>query len=181
MTDAVATFQSDLPSLIVGVAVCTIAAGLFAFSLLGRRIADVDLRIAATFAALYGLRLILQTRSMVLMAGDPQWMRYLNADLNYLVPIPGAFLFQRSFGRRLGWLNRSATAAFVLCAVIAIPYEILTRQPGALLRVENAIVVFFLAIYMLNIFLPAPAESQDWRILRVATFILGIYILNAHF
>jgi len=37
-------FQHDLPALFVGVALCTIAAGLFAFSLLGRRIADIDCR-----------------------------------------------------------------------------------------------------------------------------------------
>jgi phosphoserine phosphatase RsbU/P len=181
MTDAVATFQNDLPALIVGVAVCTIAAGLFAFSMLGRRIEDIDLRIAAAFAALYGIRLFLRTQSVTMMLGEPGWIHYLHADLDYIVPIPGALLFQRFFGRRLVWLNRTATSAFVLCAVIGIPYDAITRQAGALLRVNNAIVVFFLTIYMINIFLPAPAESADWRILRVATAILGFYILNAHF
>jgi len=181
MTDAVATFQADLPALIVGVAVCTIAAGLFAFSLLGRRVGDIDLPIAGAFAALYGLRLMIQTKSMAVIAGNPAWLPYLNNDLNYLVPIPGAILFQRFFGRRLVWLNRTATGAFAACAVIGIPYEFAMRRPGALGRVENAVVLFFLAIYMTNIFLPAPAESRDWRILRIATAILGVYILNAHF
>ena len=181
MTDAVATFQNDLPALIVGIAVCTIAAFLFAFSLLGRKIADIDLRIAATFAALYGLRLVLRTNSVMMMLGNPDWIHFVHADLDYLVPIPGALLFQRFFGRRLLWLNGVATGAFVLCATIGIPYDIITGKAGALLRINNVVVIFFLAIYMLNIFLPAPAESRDWRILRVATAILGLYILNEHF
>ena len=181
MTDAVATFQNDIPALVVGVAVCTIAVGLFGFSLLGRRLTDIDLRIAASFAALYGIRLVLRTKTAMLMLGEPGWIHYLHADLDYLVPIPGALLFQRFFGRRLIWLNRTATTAFVLCALIGIPYDLLTHKPAAFLTVNNAIVIFFLAIYMLNIFLPSPAESKDWRTLRIATAILGLYILNAHF
>ena len=181
MTDAVATFQHDLPALIVGVAVCTIAVGLLAFSLLGRKIVDIDLRIAAVFAALYGIRLILRTQSVMLMLSEPDWIHYVHAGLDYIVPIPGSLLFQRFFGRRLLWLNRAATGAFVLCAVVGIPWDIITRHPGAFHSLNNGIVIFFLAIYMLNIFLPAPAESQDWRILRIGTAILGFYILNAHF
>lgn len=173
--------QADLPALIVGVALCTIAAGLFAFTFLGRRIANIDLPIAGAFAALYGIRLIMRTQSITLMLGNPAWIHYLHADLEYLVPVPGALLFQRFFGERLRWLNSMATIAFTLCAAAGIPYDIATHNPGALIPVNNAIVLFFLATYLINIVMPAPMESQDWRILRVATAIFGLYVINAHF
>ena len=173
--------QADLPALIVGVALCTIAAGLFAFALLGRRIANIDLPIAGAFAALYGIRLILRTPSITAMLGEPAWIHYVHADLDYLVPVPGALLFQRFFGERLQWLNRIATIAFLACAAVGIPYDIMVQRAGALLPVNNAIVLFFLATYLINIVMPAPGESQDWRILRVATAIFGLYVINAHF
>jgi sigma-B regulation protein RsbU (phosphoserine phosphatase) len=178
---ALAMLQNDVPALIVGVALCTIAAGLFAFGLLGRRIANIDLPIAGAFAALYGIRLIMRTQSITSMLGDPAWLHYVHSDLEYLVPVPGALLFQRFFGGRLRWLNRIATIAFVLCAAIGIPYDIVTHHPGALLPVNNAIVLFFLATYLINIVMPAPGESQDWRVLRAATAIFGFYVINAHF
>ena len=181
MTDAVATFQHDIPSMIVGVALCTIAIGLFAFGMLGRRIADIDLPIAGVFAALYGIRLLLRTTTVIAVLGNPGWQHYMHADLDYLVPVPGALLFQRFFGGRLRWLNRISTAAFTLCAVVGIPYDLLTHQPGALLRVNNAAVLFFLTVYLINIVQPAPGESRDWQILRIATAIFGLYVLNAHF
>jgi sigma-B regulation protein RsbU (phosphoserine phosphatase) len=179
--DPMSMFQHDLPALFVGVALCTIAAGLFAFSLLGRRISDIDLPIAGVFAALYGLRLILKTKSIVMMLGDPRWVYYLLADLDYLVPVAGALLFQRFFGGRLRWLNWTATAAFGLCAAVGIPYDLATHTPGALKTVNNAIVLFFLAVYVINIIMPAPGESQDWRNLRAGTAIFGLYVINAHF
>src|SRR2546423_8416615 len=116
--NALAMLQNDLPALIVGVALCTIAAGLLAFALLGRRIANIDLPIAGAFAALYGIRLILRTHSITLMLGDATWLHYVHADLEYFVPVPGAFLFQRFFGGRLRWLNRIATIAFILSAAV---------------------------------------------------------------
>src|SRR6266513_225182 len=129
--DALQMLQQDLPALIVGVALCTIAAGLFAFALLGRRIANIDLPIAGAFAALYGIRLIIRTQSITAMLGNPAWIHYVHADLEYLVPVPGALLFQRFFGGRLRWLNRIATIAFIVSAAVGVPYDIATRHPGA--------------------------------------------------
>jgi phosphoserine phosphatase RsbU/P len=181
MTDPLAMFQHDLPALIVGVALCTIAAGLFAFALLGRRISDIDPPIAGALAALYGLRLILTTASITMMVGNEPWIHYIHADLDYIVPIAGALLFARFFGERLRWLNRTATIAFVICALIGIPYDLATGHPGALEPINSAIVVFFLAVFLINIVMPAPGESQDWRILRAATAIFGLFVMNAHF
>src|SRR5438105_4915232 len=156
---ALAMLQNDLPALIVGVALCTIAAGLFAFGLLGRRIANIDLPLAGAFAALYGLRLIMRTESITAMLGDPAWLHYVHADLEYLVPVPGALLFQRFFGERLRRLNRVATIAFILGAAAGIPYDIAKGHPGAFLPVTNALVLFFVATFLINIVMPAPDES----------------------
>ena len=179
--NAVAMFQDDLPAFIVGVALCTIALGLFAFALLGRNISNIDLPIAGAFAAAYGIRLVLTTASAAMLLDKPPWLPYVRAALEYIVPIPGAILFERFFSERLRWMNRLPTIAFIACAVVAIPFEIVTRQPGAFLNINNGIVIGFLGVYLLNIIMPAPGESQDWRILRLATAIFGAFIINEHF
>ena len=173
--------QNDLPALIVGVALCTIAIGLFVFGLLDRQISDIDLPLAGAFAALYGIRLFVRTQSITALLGDATWLHYVQADLEYLVPVPGALLFQRFFGPRLVRLNRLATIAFTLGALVGIPYDLATHRPGAFNPVNNAIVLFFLATYLINIVMTAPGESQDWRILRAATAIFGLFVINSHF
>ncbi|HJT16890.1 MAG TPA: hypothetical protein VJ853_05865, partial [Thermoanaerobaculia bacterium] len=176
----IAMFQHDLPALVVGVALCTIAAGLFAFALLGRRISNIDLPIAGLFAALYGLRLILRTESIITMLGDAAWLHAIHAILDYIVPIPAAALFERLFGDRLRWMNRAAVAAFIAYASIAIPYELVTQRPGALSPLHNAIIVGFIVLFLANIIFTAGAGS-DVQLLRITSAVFAVYVLNSHF
>jgi phosphoserine phosphatase RsbU/P len=176
----IGTFQQDLPALVVGVALCTIAVGLSAFTFLGRRIANIDLPIAGAFAAAYGLRLILRTSSVIMAMGDPPSLHYVHAALEYIVPIPASFLFVRLFGDRMRFWNRLAVIFFVVYAVVAIPYEIAVGHPGALHAPHSALVVLFVVFFLFNIAF-ARLETQDGRILRFGSVLFALYVLNSHF
>ncbi|HLJ73300.1 MAG TPA: hypothetical protein VKU62_01850, partial [Thermoanaerobaculia bacterium] len=178
MTDAVAVFHHDFSTLVVAIALCTIGVALCAFSLLGRRISNIDLPLAGAFALTYGFRLIMRTPSVALLTGNPAWLPYLTSAMEYIVPIPAALLFQRFFGERLRWLNRIAAIVFVADALIAIPYETIRRQPYAFSRFNNVIVIGVMVVYFANIALFAPGDSKDRRMLRAGTAIFGAYVLN---
>src|SRR5690348_13938806 len=179
--DALAVFHQDFATLIVALALCTLGVALSAFSLLGRRIFNIDLPLAGAFAMTYGFRLIMRTKSVALLTGNPTWLPYLNSWMEYIVPIPAALLFQRFFGERLRWLNRIATIVFVVDALIAISYETVSRQPYAFSKLNNVIVIGFMILYFANIVLFAPGDSKDRRMLRAGTAIFGAYVLNEHF
>lgn len=179
--DPVAVFHQDFSTLVVAIALCTIGVALSAFSLLGRRIFNIDLPLAGAFAITYGFRLIMRTKSVALLTGNPAWLPYLTSAMEYSVPIPAAFLFQRFFGERLRQVNRIATIVFVAVALVAIPYEIVARRPYAFSKMENAIVIVFMVVYFVNIALFAPGDSKDRRMLRAGTAIFGAYVLNEHF
>jgi len=170
----IGTFEQDLPALFVGIALCTIAAGLFAFALLGRRISNIDLPIAGAFAAAYGLRLILRTPTIIEILGDPISLHYLHSAMEYIVPIPAAMLFERLFGDRFRRLNRITVGLFVVYAIVAIPYEIAVREPGALGRWHNALVVLLIILFLYNI--ARTRATADVGILRVASAIFAIYV-----
>ncbi|HUJ14102.1 MAG TPA: PP2C family protein-serine/threonine phosphatase [Thermoanaerobaculia bacterium] len=177
----IATFQHDLPALIVGVALCTIAAGLLAFALFGRRISNIDLPLAGAFAALYGIRLILRTQSIAMMLGDSLWLRESLSALDYIVPIPAAALFERLFGQRLRWVNRAAVIAFAAYAFVAIPYELAAKRPDALRTPQNALIIGFIVLFLVNVVFAKSNASGDVRLLRIASGVFALYVLNAHF
>jgi hypothetical protein len=148
----------------------------------GRRIGNMDLGVAGVLAAAYGMRLIASSAAAALLVGHPPWLDYTRAALEYLVPIPGAMLFERFFAAgRFRRINRIITAAFIALAAVAIPYEIGRRQPGAANGIVNAVVLVFMSVYVLNLFAPARDRSADWRLLRIGTAIFGAFVINAHF
>jgi len=179
--DAIAIFHQDFPTLVVAIAICTAGLALFAFSLLGRRISNIDLSLAGAFAMTYGFRLIMRTQAIALLAGNPAWLPYLSSAMQYVVPVPAAVLFERFFGERLRWLNRIAAVAFIAVALIAIPTEIVRREPFAFSAIEDVIVTCSMILYFANIILFAPGDSKDRRILRAGTAVFGVYVLNEHF
>src|SRR5581483_8068090 len=106
-------------------------------------------------------------------------LHYLHSAMEYIVPIPAAMLFERLFGDRFRRLNRITVGLFVAYAIVAIPYEIAVREPGALGRWHNALVVLLIILFLYNI--ARTRATADVGILRVASAIFAIYVLNEHF
>src|SRR5690242_18201443 len=90
----------------IGVALITIALTLLAFALVGRVFANAALLAAAAFAALYGIRLIVNAPSTVLLVHGG-WLPYLSSSLEYIVPIPATLLVQFAFTKRLKRVNQA--------------------------------------------------------------------------
>jgi sigma-B regulation protein RsbU (phosphoserine phosphatase) len=175
--DVLAVFRHDATALSIGVTLSLTGVALGAFAVAGR---NLQLFLAGLFAALYGFRLGLNTQAMALLLDQPTWLPYIRSALEYLVPIPAAFLFERFFGARWRLLSRLICWTFVAVAVLAIGYETAARAPYAGMPVINAIVLAFMLVYVINVLTPAPDQTADWRAIRVGAATFGAFALNEH-
>jgi sigma-B regulation protein RsbU (phosphoserine phosphatase) len=166
---------ADVPTLIVASALATIAVGLLAFAFLAGIPRSVDLMWAGFFAGLYALRMMFATS----LTEGVLHAAYVHSALEYLVPIPAAALFAHYFGLKLRRLNTAVVIAFIVMAVIAIPYETISGRPHAFNAVENALVLFFMAVFAVNI-ASGLAEERGARLIRIGSIVFGLYVVNEH-
>jgi len=162
----------DAPTLIVASALATIAVGLVVFALFSGIRGSVDLVLAGLFAGLYAFRMLANT-SIVTDAAT------IRSSLEYIVPIPAAALFAHYFGPRWRLMNVAIVGAFVVCALVAIPYELLRGEPFALKRIVDSLVLVFMASFAVNLAAPG-AEQRSVTWLRVGVAVFGIYVVNEH-
>ena len=173
-----AELTGDLSSIVLATVFGTIACVLFLLWAVAGRQRSHGLVLAGLFAALYGARMIFDTgvaRSFV----DPVTLRFINNALEYLVPVPAAFLFAHYFGATLRRLNITIAVAFSAFALVAIPYEWLIGQPFALKWIIDALVVAFMVGFVFNLVLRW--RSPELRVLRYGALVFVIFVLNQHF
>ena len=174
----VAELTADLSTVVLASAFCTIAVVLFAFWAVAGPERSRGLVLAGWFAALYGLRMFSNAHfAAALNHGGV--LPYVNAILEYLVPIPGAILFAYYFGARLRTLNNAIAAAFIIVAAIAIPYEIITRSPFAAKPLVDALVIAFMVGFLCN--LVVQWSSPELRPLRYGSLAFALFVVNEHF
>ncbi|HEX7191692.1 MAG TPA: SpoIIE family protein phosphatase, partial [Thermoanaerobaculia bacterium] len=177
----VGMFESAAAPAAVGVALITIALALLAFALVGRVFASSALLAAAAFAALYGVRLIVNTPAFALFFPDEAWLPYVRSALEYLIPVPGALLIQNTFDARWKRLNAAVSLVITVTAVIAIPYEIAVQRPFAMKPVIDTIVVLIMPIFLLNLLTATGKDDSEWRIVRWGSAIFVLFVVNEHF
>src|SRR5258707_3677117 len=144
-------FRSGAVPTAFGVALITIAITLLAFALVGRVFANPGLFAAAAFAALYGVRLIVNVSAFSLFFSNDAWLPYVSSALEYIVPIPAALLVLYAFGERWKRLNQLVVIVVIALAAIAIPYEIAAHRPFALKPVIDGFVVLIMPIFLVNL------------------------------
>jgi phosphoserine phosphatase RsbU/P len=174
----VAEFIADLSTVILASAFCTIALVLFTFWAIAGNKRSRGLVLAGVFATLYGLRMLTNTSVAGLLVRSDV-LPYINATLEYLVPIPAAILFAYYFGARLRALNNAIAAAFAGVAAIAIPYEIATRSPFAAKPVIDALVIAFMVGFLCNLIVQW--RSPELRPLRLGSLVFALFVMNEHF
>ncbi|MEO8217984.1 MAG: PP2C family protein-serine/threonine phosphatase [Acidobacteriota bacterium] len=174
-----ALVQRDAPPLIIGVILCTVGAGMLVFAVIGRSARFRELALAGAFATLYGLRLAINTAWFEFPVQDALWLPYLRSIFEYLVPIAGTSLFVIMFEKRWRVLNLFTAWAFVLCAAIAIPFEIAARHPFAGKPVVDALVLVLMIVFIINL-LSRGRRREDRTILRMGAGIFGVFVLNEH-
>jgi sigma-B regulation protein RsbU (phosphoserine phosphatase) len=172
-------FRSGAAGMAIGVALITIAVTMLAFALVGRVFAKALLS-AATFAGLYGVRLLVNAAFTPLLVSGG-WLPYASSALEYLVPIPSALLVQYSFGKRLKRINQAVSLIVIALAVFAIPFEIASHRPFALKPVIDTMVVLIMPLFLLNLFFGTSDDHSDWRIVRWGSAIFVLFVLNEHF
>lgn len=171
---------SDAVTLIIATILLTVAAGLVVFSLLSGVRRTKDLLYAGLFAGLYGLRMFMETELVELLTGATRTLAHTRSALEYLVPVPAAILFAHYFGRRRRALNLFVFGAFVVCAAIAIPYELITGRPQALNGVVDTLVVVFMSVFFLNM-IGRRDTDQSILPLQIGTGIFVLFVLNDHY
>jgi sigma-B regulation protein RsbU (phosphoserine phosphatase) len=164
----------------IGVALITIAVTLLAFAFVGRVFANSALLAAAAFAALYGVRLIVNAPSTALLV-QGGWLPYVSSGLEYVVPIPATLLVQFAFTRKLRRLNQALSVVAVGIAVFAIPFEIVSHRPFALKPLIDTVVVVFMPLLVLNLIIGTEEKDPDWHIVRWGSAIFVLFVLNEHF
>ena len=180
MPPVVDIIRRGLPVVIIATVLMTTGAALViaAFNTATQR--RLTLIWAGLFAALYGFRLGMNTPLIAAALGGPPWISYLRSSLEYLVPIPAALLFQ-SYRRRWRWPSLIASALFIGCAAIAIPFEIATHDPGRLTGVVNAFIVPLMVVIFANAVSAARAEpSRELRVLIAASVIFAAFVVWQH-
>ncbi|HEX4964430.1 MAG TPA: PP2C family protein-serine/threonine phosphatase [Thermoanaerobaculia bacterium] len=149
-----------------------VAAGAVAFA--RRRQGDPTLAYFSILTFVYGLRLLMDLDAAEVLyplAKTPGWDKAIYI-LSYLVPIPAGLLFESLAGR--GWKGslRWFWQAFVALAVVAVPAEIMARQPGALMTPYRFLVLTGALLVIANVFLPGQGRTGDLHILRGSFLVL---------
>lgn len=167
-------FRQDLPEFLVGTILCTIGVG---FALFGPGGSRRELVPAGLFAFFYGARMLVRNGTTSYLLGDPPALAYLSSAFEYLVPVAGSIVFARFFGRRWWRLNQLIVATFCIVAAVAIPYEIVMRQPHAANGFVNIVVGLIIAVFLLN-YVTQPRLLRN--VVSLGMLVFGLFVVNEH-
>jgi sigma-B regulation protein RsbU (phosphoserine phosphatase) len=179
-TDVLAMFRADIIASVIAVVLCAMGVGMLLLGALSARRSRSSFLYTGLFAIVYGTRLGMNTASFGMLSEHPRWLDYVRSAFEYLVPIPAALLFGSFSGRRWRAGHRVIIGALVLCAVVAIPYELLIQTPYAMKRVIDALVIVLLAVLALDLLWPGE-DSDSWRLVRIGAAVFAAFVLNEHF
>ncbi len=178
--EVITTIRADAMAWLIAAVLCTMGAGMLLLGALSERKSRASFLYTGLFAIAYGVRIVFNTASFALLSGRPGWLPYLRSAFEYLVPIPAAALFEAFSGERRRTLHRIVTSALIVCAAVAIPYEIITHSPYALKSVIDALAVALMVVLTLDLLAPGTATA-NWRLIRIGALVFAAFVLNQHF
>lgn len=179
-SDVIAMVRGDMIAGAIAVVLITMGAGLLLLGALSAGKARSSFVYTGLFAIAYGTRLAVNTASFTTLYGHPRALDYIRSAFEYLVPIPAALLFETFSGNRRRLVHRIITAALVICAAVAIPYELAIHSPFALKPVIDTLVIVLIAVLALDL-LSAGPEARNWRLVRIGALVFTVFVLNEHF
>jgi sigma-B regulation protein RsbU (phosphoserine phosphatase) len=172
-------FRADMIAAVIAVVLCTAGAAMLLLGALSAREARRPFLYTGLFAIAYGTRLALNASSFALLSGHPRWLDYLRSAFEYLVPIPAALLFDAFSSNRRRTLHHIVTVSLVVCAAVAICFEIGLHSPYALKPVIDALVLALLAVLTLDLL--APGDETNWTLVRIGALVFAAFVVNEHF
>lgn len=126
------------------------------------------------FAALYGIRIAINSHAAFEIFEPDEWLDFAAAYLTYVMPIPAFLLFHTLIGAVQERLFRIAMAVLVTYSVIAIIVDTVAGQPELAMG-PNAPIVICVSLLMLPRILSSKSiDPSELRPLRfgIVTFIL---------
>lgn len=162
-------------------AVIASAAGVAAIGLSFFRSERRDIALV-TFGAtslLYGLRLLASTHlQQYISTAPPQTLVYFTALCTYIIPIPLFAFLRHLFGN--GWKNSTdwALRGAIIFAIAAIASDIILATPGSAMTVNNALVVIWACLVLVNTFFVGQRISKELRIVFIGFLIFGLLAVN---
>jgi sigma-B regulation protein RsbU (phosphoserine phosphatase) len=172
-----APLTGEAGDLIIGAILIVIGIVSFAVSRLRRSATAETLLWFGAFAALYGLRLIVDGYLPLLLGASLRTTRYAESTITYVISIPGWMLARALIGD--GWRStlRGQIWLFALFAPIAIAVEALRGEPGSMDGVNNVLVVLGGANILVNLFLTRRRHTRELRVVLVGAVVFLAFAL----
>jgi phosphoserine phosphatase RsbU/P len=171
--DVVRAFQRDIPYLFLGA--IFVAVGAMSAALSGlRRKRDPLLLYFAIFAALYGIRLWIQSEVLQIAVQNSGFYPRLRFGLSYLVPVP-AILFFRS----AGLLNRAGKLAGNALIVISVALSLasVVFRPARIYEEVDSVAVIIAMLALVAQSASSATASSDFPIIRRGLLIFGAFVI----
>ena len=170
--------RQDLPSLGIGFVLLGFGLAAGAVAVARRRSGDLTLLCFSLLCSLYAVRLLCDLHAVEILYSPPRiaWEKLINV-LSYLMPVLAGFFFERVIGQ--GWRSsiRRLLQVLVAFAAVAIPVEIVSPSPGALLGPYNWLVIAALVVTVANLFAPGRERTPELRLLRASFLVFGVFVL----
>jgi len=143
-----------------------------------RRRSDLGLVCFLLCSGLYGARLIAATRAASLLFGvDPAASAQFRSVVSYLILIPFPLFCLPLLPHRWRSLMRWLAAIDGAFALVAIPWELLARAPGAFSRPNSVLVLANLALIFVPIFRTGEAPTWELRRLRLSLVVVALFVV----
>jgi sigma-B regulation protein RsbU (phosphoserine phosphatase) len=176
---ALSVLRHDVLPAGVGFILVGLGVAVGAIALARRRRGDPTLVYFSILTFIYGVRLLMDLDAAEVLyplARTSGWDRAIDI-LSYLVPVPAGLLFERLVGGGRGRKLRWFWQVFAALALVAIPMEIVAREPGALMGPYRFLVLTGALLVLANVFWPGQERTADLRILRGSFLVLLAFVI----
>jgi sigma-B regulation protein RsbU (phosphoserine phosphatase) len=168
--------------LVSGILIFTTGVVQIAFAELVERERNRALATLGGGGVLYGARLMASLSQIRELAPlPPTFWRYFDADITYVILVPGIYYVELTFGpgRResIRWMWRIALAY----AVAAIAIDALMRTPTAAKAPNGYLTVAAVVVLVWNSFGASGSVSREFRIVRIGVVAFSAFVLFENF
>lgn len=175
---AAGPLHGELEDALIGVILMVIGIASIVISRLSRRSASASALLwFGIFAAMYGLRLVVDSYILLLLGASMAAVRFASSFISYAISAPGWMLARRLLGD--GWRSmlRWQVWVFVIFAPIAIAVDLLRREPGSMDGANNVLVIIGGTNILISLFLMRKQLSRELRVVLGGALIFLLFAL----
>ncbi|HEX8409011.1 MAG TPA: hypothetical protein VF883_09115, partial [Thermoanaerobaculia bacterium] len=172
-----APLHGDIEDVILGAILIVIGIASAAVSRVRRGANTSALLWFGVFAALYGLRLIVDSYLLLLLGATPRQSEYAGAWITSVISVPGWLMARSLLGDGWRGMLRWQVWAFALFAPIAIVAGIVTGDPSVLEWANNVLVVLGGLNILLNLILTRKQHTRELRMVLIGSTVFMLFAL----